>query len=87
MSERHKGYSQGDNILLTRSYLDDPSNVKCPSCGAGTIEVVDYVDPATVNKNPRQVSPDNEYTVLLYCHRCERGAALHLSYRNRSGSG
>jgi len=84
-NDRNKrSYSPADGLSLTLGYLEDPSSVECPSCGPDRIEIVGYVDAVSLEAGqPRQISPDDEYAVLLYCHGCERGAALHLSYRAR----
>lgn len=79
-------YSNVEGLAMALSYLDDPSNVPCPSCGAGTIEVIGYLDGNWVD-NGRIVTtaPDDEYTVVLYCHGCNRAAALDLS-RHQGGN-
>ena len=86
MSERKtkgKGeFSPAEGLSLTLGYLEDPSNVECPTCGYDSIEIVGYVDADSLDAGePQATSPDSDYSVILFCHGCERAAALHLSYR------
>jgi hypothetical protein len=82
--EQNRNFSSAEGLSLTLDYLEDPSDIECPACGPDRIEVVGYVDAVSLEAgDPRSVSPDDEYAVILYCHGCERGAALHLSYRAR----
>lgn len=69
-----------EGLSLALSYLEDPSAVPCPRCGPDQVEVVCYLDARNMEKG-RVVptAPDNEYTVVLYCHGCGRAAALDLS--------
>jgi hypothetical protein len=69
-----------EGLSLALSYLEDPSDVPCPRCGGGVIEVVCYLDAGSMEKG-RVVptSPEDDYTVVLYCHGCGRAAALDLS--------
>ncbi len=83
--KEQSAYTTAEGLSLTLGYLEDPSNVECPSCGYDSIEVVGYVDADSLDGgDPRTVSPDEEYAVILFCHSCKRAAALHLSYRARS---
>lgn len=75
-----------DGLYLALAYLDDPSDVKCPKCGPGKIEVVGFLDSAEADQGRvTQTSPDGDYTAVLYCHGCERGAALDLSRDYNTG--
>jgi hypothetical protein len=69
-----------EGLSLALSYLEDPSAVPCPKCGPDTVEVVCYLDARHMEKG-RVVptAPDDDYTVVLYCHECGRAAALDLS--------
>ena len=79
-----KEYSSAEGLSLTLDYLEDPSNVECPSCGFGSIEIVGFVNADSLHAGePEVVSPDSDYAVILFCHGCRRGAALHLDYRAR----
>jgi hypothetical protein len=84
MKEHRKGgkeYSPAEGLSLTLGYLEDPSAIECPSCGPDSIEVVGFVNADSLHAGePEVVSPDTEYAVILYCHGCSRGAALHLDY-------
>lgn len=75
-----------DGLSLALSYLEDPSNVPCPHCGPGTIEVVAFLDaPSMEHGTAVPTNPDGDYTVVLYCHRCGRAAALDLSRDEGTG--
>ena len=79
-------WSGADGLALTLAYLEDPSSVPCPTCGSETVEVIDFVDPASIgNRPPVRVSPEGDYAVILYCHGCERAAAIRLSQDPRGG--
>ena len=77
-------FSAAEGLSLTLGYLEDPSSVECPSCGAGQVEIVAYVDPdALASGKVVKINPDSDYAVLLLCHGCTRAAAIHLTYRER----
>lgn len=81
-------FTNTEGLELALSYLDDPSNVPCPTCGPGTMEVVAYLDAGGIEDGVVRASdPDGQYTVVLYCHTCKRAAALDLSPDARSGGG
>lgn len=73
-----------EGLSLALSYLEDPSDVPCPKCGPDSIEVVCYLDARNM-ENGRVVptAPEDDYTVVLYCHACGRAAALDLSREER----
>lgn len=78
-------YSSAEGLALALSYLDDPSDVPCPACGPGTMEVVAYLDAGGIESGVvRQSQPEGDYTVVLYCHACSRAAALDLSPDGKS---
>lgn len=81
-------YDMNEGLALAVSYLEDPSGVSCPRCGAGTIEVVCYLDGHSLQRG-RMVTtpPHDDYTVVLYCHGCGRAAALDLSRDARGRDG
>lgn len=81
MSDRNMPeYDSGEGLALALSYLDDPSDVPCPRCGPGTMEVVAYLDGGGIEDGiVRAADPEGDYTVVLYCHECSRAAALDLS--------
>lgn len=73
-------FDMEEGLSLALSYLENPSDVPCPRCGAGTIEVVCYLDARSMEEGTVvPTSPDEDYTVVLYCHGCGRAAALDLS--------
>jgi hypothetical protein len=58
--------------------------VPCPRCGPGRIEVVCYLDARCREEGTViPTAPENDYTVVLYCHGCGRAAALDLSREDR----
>ncbi len=79
-------YSSTEGLSLALNYLNDPSDVPCPTCGPGTMEVVAYLDIGGMQKGVvRSADPEGDYTVVLYCHQCGRAAALDLSPEARKG--
>jgi hypothetical protein len=69
-----------EGMSLALSYLEDPSNVECPRCGPNVIEVVCYLDARSMEKGSMvRASPEDDYTVVLFCHGCRCAAALDLS--------
>jgi hypothetical protein len=86
MSERElPEYTNAEGLALALNYLNDPSDVPCPSCGPGTMEVVAYLDAEGIQAGVvRAAEPEGEYTVVLYCHDCSRAAALDLSPESRA---
>lgn len=77
-------YSNAEGLALALSYLDDPSDVACPECGPGTMEVVAYLDAGGIETGVvRAANPEGDYTVVLFCHKCSRAAALDLSPENQ----
>ena len=78
-------YDMEEGLALAVSYLEDPSAVPCPRCGPGTVEVVCFLDARSMEHgNVVPAAPQDDYTVVLYCHGCGRAAALDLS-RDESG--
>ncbi len=73
-------FDTSEGLALAISYLEDPSNVSCPRCGPDQVEVVCYLDSNSVESGEVTPStPDGDYAVVLYCHKCGRAAALDLS--------
>jgi hypothetical protein len=73
-------FDMEEGLALALSYLENPSDVPCPRCGSGTIEVVCYLDARGMERGAViTTTPDQDYTVVLYCHGCGRAAALDLS--------
>ena len=73
-------FDSAEGLALALSYLSDPSDVPCPTCGKGTIEVVAYLDAGGIQDGVVRASPPTgAYTVVLYCHACGRAAALDLT--------
>lgn len=73
-------FDTDEGLSLALSYLEDPSNVPCPRCGPDTIEVVCYLDARSMEQGSvMPAQPEEDYTVVLYCHECGRAAALDLS--------
>jgi hypothetical protein len=78
--EKSPEYDMEDGLSLALSYLEDPSDVPCPHCGPDHIEVICFLD-ANSRESGSVVptTPEDDYTVVLYCHSCGRAAALDLS--------
>ncbi|HET9984067.1 MAG TPA: hypothetical protein VFQ38_10790 [Longimicrobiales bacterium] len=73
-------FDMAEGLALALAYLEDPSDVPCPRCGPGQMEVVCYLDARSIERGSIEpTSPDGDYTVVLYCHDCGRAAALDLS--------
>lgn len=79
-------FSSAEGLALALNYLNDPSDVPCPSCGPGTMEVIAYLDADGMQDGVVRASePEGDYTVVLYCHDCKRAAALDLSPGSAGG--
>ena len=73
-------FDMEEGLALALSYLENPSDVPCPRCGPDQIEVVCYLDARSMERGAViPTSPEQDYTVVLYCHSCGRAAALDLS--------
>lgn len=72
-------FNTREGLTLALSYLVDPSDVECPICGPGEIEVVAFVESNRLEDSVEFTAPEGDYTVILYCHGCGRAAALDLS--------
>jgi hypothetical protein len=73
-------YDMEEGLALALSYLEDPSSVPCPKCGPDTMEVVCFLEARSMEHgNVVHAPPEDDYTVVLYCHACSRAAALDLS--------
>jgi len=73
-------FDMSEGLALAVSYLEDPSDVPCPTCGPGQMEVVCYLDAHAIESGDvTPAAPEGDYTVVLYCHKCGRAAALDLS--------
>ena len=69
-----------EGLSLALAYLEDPSDVPCPQCGPEKMEVICYLDARSMERGAVvPTSPEDDYTVVLYCHGCGRAAALDLS--------
>ena len=81
-------FNTEEGMSLAVAYLEDPASVPCPSCGPGTMEVVCFLDARQMEEGiVTPTSPDDDYTVVLYCHECGRAAALDLSRSESSPEG
>jgi hypothetical protein len=77
-------FDMEEGLSLALSYLEHPGDVPCPRCGPGQIEVVCYLDARSMEKGSVvPTAPDEDYTVVLYCHGCGRAPALDLSREDR----
>jgi hypothetical protein len=81
-------FDEMDLEILLNEYFEDPSHLICPNCGDWdcdtsnkvSVEVITFVDTLdyTKSKSIRKKDPEDEYSALVYCHECGKGAALHL---------
>ena len=79
-NKEQRDFDLSEGLALAVAYLDDPSDVPCPTCGPGQMEVVCYLDASSMEQGDvTPISPDGDYTVVLFCHKCGRAAALDLS--------
>lgn len=73
-------FTTKDGLELALAYLEDPADVPCPRCGQGSVEVVCFLDAASVRLGTAvPTSPEGDYMVVLYCHGCGRAGAVDLS--------
>lgn len=73
-------FDMEEGLALALSYLENPADVPCPRCGPDQIEVVCYLDARSMERGSVvPTPPEQDYTVVLYCHGCGRAAALDLS--------
>lgn len=73
-------FSTEEGLDLALSYLDDPGAIPCPRCGPGTVEVLAYLRPGSIEDGVMvAAAPEGDYTVVLYCHGCSCAAALDFS--------
>ena len=73
-------FDMSEGLALAISYLEDPSDVPCPTCGPEQMEVVCYLDAHSIESGDvTPTAPEGDYTVVLYCPKCGRAAALDLS--------
>jgi len=73
-------FDMEEGLALALSYLENPADVPCPRCGPDLMEVVCYLDARSMEKGTVvPIAPEQDYTVVLYCHGCGRAAALDLS--------
>jgi hypothetical protein len=82
MARKHDNdeFDMEEGLALALSYLENPSDVSCPRCGPGKVEVVCYLDARALEKEVIEpTEPKGAYTVILYCHGCSRAAALDLT--------
>jgi len=75
-----ESYSTAEGLDLALSYLEDPSDIACPRCGTGRVEVMAYLEPDRLHSGVMvRARPEGNYTVVLYCHGCGCAAALDFS--------
>ncbi len=81
-------FTTQEGMSLALSYLDDPSDVDCPRCGPGLMEVVCFLDAGSIGDGAVVPTiPEGDYTVVLYCHQCGRAAALDLTRDTKEPGG
>lgn len=72
-----------DASAMALEYLRDPSDVHCPTCGPGTVEVVAFLDPDALEAGrPIRTDPTGDYVVVLHCHGCRRASGLQIGHED-----
>jgi len=70
-------FTDAEALELLLAYRRDPSDVPCPRCGPGTIEVLGFVEPvADEDGYAALTAPEGEYAAALYCHGCRRAIGI-----------
>ena len=70
-------FSDAEALELLMAYRKDPSNVPCPMCGPGNIEVLAFIEPQIDPNGFASVTdPEGEYAAALYCHTCFRAVGI-----------
>jgi hypothetical protein len=63
------------NLLM--AYRRDPSDVPCPTCGPGKIEVLAFIDPQIDPDGSATIcKPEGSYAVAVFCHACRKAIGL-----------
>lgn len=70
-----------DEILgLRTEYQRDPTDLRCPHCHPGAMEVVDFVEPEPDRKGFAVLAePRGLYVVLLRCMHCRRSGSMTVA--------
>ncbi len=70
-------FTDAEALALLLAYRRDPSNLVCPLCGPGTIEVLAFIEPEIDPNGFASVTdPEGEYAAALYCHTCHRAIGI-----------
>lgn len=70
-------FSDAEALELLLAYRKDPSNLPCPLCGPGTIEILAFIEPQIDPEGFASVTnPEGEYAAALYCHSCLRAIGI-----------
>lgn len=70
-------FSDTEALELLMAYRKDPSDVPCPTCGPGSIEVLAFIEPEIdSNGFASMTEPEGNYAAALYCHECERAIGI-----------
>lgn len=76
-------FREFEQVQIAAYYMRDPSNVPCPSCGLGTIEVTAFTKTEqTFDGIYEPTSPEGEYAFFVYCHKCHK--SIGIPYREES---
>jgi hypothetical protein len=70
--EPHGSFSDDEAVRLLLSYCYDPSNVQCPLCGPGTMQVLAFIEPKVEDGMATVRAPRGDYAAVLYCGDCKR---------------
>jgi hypothetical protein len=70
-------FTDAEALELLMAYRKDPSDVPCPLCGPGNIEVLAFIEPEIdPNGFASVTNPEGEYAAALYCHKCFRAVGI-----------
>lgn len=70
-------FSNEEALDLLLSYTKDPSDVPCPTCGPGTIEILAFIEPEIdPNGYANVTDPVGDYAAALYCHICKKAIGI-----------
>jgi hypothetical protein len=81
-------FSDAEALELLMAYRKDPSDIPCPLCGPGQIEVLAFIEPEIDPNGFASVTdPEGEYAAALYCHSCGRAVGILAGAIRDSGEG
>jgi hypothetical protein len=70
-------FTDAEALELLIAYRRDPSDLSCPLCGPGCMEVLGFIEPHLDDEGFANVkAPAGDYAVALYCHTCSRAIGI-----------